>query len=329
MRHRRRAALKFAIGALALAALGDSRAIAHQGFPSQTITFVLPFAAGSGSVDTLARAIARYVEAQAGVPVVVLNRPGAMTSLAAAQVARSKPDGYTIFFTAGNSTFAANTYLFKTLPFDPLTSFAPVTTFAETPFVLLVGPNSDIKTVADLTKRLKEKKDKGSYGASTPIGTFMSEWYKSIAGLETFRIPYKSLDSAVQEMGSGGLDFIFVNSAFAAIAIEGARARGLAVTSAKRSPLIDLPTMIEAGVPGFDVTSWLAAYAPAGTPRAILDMLSGWINQAMATEDLKKLLKVTWSDPLPGSPDSLAKFHAEEIAKWRQIVEQAKIELQP
>ena len=313
----------------ATALLAATTAAAQQDYPNQTIRLVMGYPAGVGGADSVARGIASHMKNLAGVPVIIENKTGALTNIAAEHVANSKPNGYTILVTAGNSTFATNMHLFKTLPFDPIKSFAPITTLTRVPFVLMVSPKEKIFSVQDLTRVLKEKKAKGSYGSSTPISLVISELYKSIAGLETVQIPYKTLEPAWPEMANGGLDFMFVDPANAAIVMKQGRARGIAVTSAQRSALMpDVPTMIEGGVPGYDVTSWLAAYAPAGTPRPIIDKLSGWFNQVLAMEEFRKSMANINYDLYPGTPESLEKFHAAEIEKWGRLIRAAKIEPQ-
>jgi tripartite-type tricarboxylate transporter receptor subunit TctC len=302
---------------------------AAQDFPNRPVHLVLGYPAGTGAVDVMARHLAAQLKDLTGTPVVVENKPGASTNIAADHVARSKPDGHTVLVTAGNSTFAANAYLFRNLPFDPVKSFAPVTTLTSLPFVLMVNTSQNIHTVTDLTRVLREKGRKGSHGVGAPISVVMGELYKSIAGLETVQIPYKTLGPAFIELANGGLDFMFVDSANAAVLMKGKRARGIAVTSAARSPSIpDLPSMSESGVPGFDVTSWQAAYVPAATPRAVVDRLSSLINQAMATEEFKKAMAAIWSDPLPGNPESLDKLHRSELERWAKLLKAANVEPQ-
>ncbi len=321
---------KFAnLVALALS-LGAAAAQAQQApYPSQPIRLVTGYPAGVGAVDVLVRQIAAYLKDAAGVPVLVENKTGAMTNIAAEYVAKSKADGYTVFITAGNSTFAANVHLFKKLPFDPVKSFAPVTTLTTLPFVLMVHPTANVGSVEELSKVLRQKKTKGGYATSTPLTVVMSELYKSIGGLETLQVPYRSLEPAWPELAAGGIDFLFVDSANARIAMQQKRARGIAVTSGQRSPSIpDLPTMIEAGVPGFDITSWQAVWVPAGTPRPVVDRLSGWFNQSLNSEEVKKVMAQTWQDPFPGNPESLARLQAAEMEKYEKLVKAAKIEPQ-
>jgi tripartite-type tricarboxylate transporter receptor subunit TctC len=315
------------LAALAMAATAPLHA--QQDYPGQPIRFVLGYPAGVGGADSVSRALANHMKDLARVPIIVENRPGAVTNIAAEYVAKSKPNGYTLFITAGNSTFAAGAHLYKELPFDPVKSFVPVATLTRVPFVLMVSNAQKIFTVQDLTRALKEKKDKGSYGSSTPIALVISELYKSIAGLQTVQIPYKTLEPAWPELQSGGLDFMFVDPANAAVAMKAGRARGIAVTSAARFiTMPDLPTMIEGGVPGYDVTSWLAAYAPAGTPRPIVDKLSGWFNQVMALEEYRKTLANFNYDVFPGTPEAAEKFHLAELEKWGRLIRAAKIEAQ-
>ena len=302
---------------------------AQQDFPNQTIRLVMGYPAGVGGADSVARSIAGYMKNLTNVPVIIENKTGALTNIAAEYVANAKPNGYTLLVTAGNSTFATNMHLFKTLPFDPYKSFSYVTTLTRVPFVLMVSPKEKIATVQDLTRILKAKGNKGSYGSSTPISLVISELYKSIAGLETVQIPYKTLEPAWPEMASGGLDFMFVDPANAGIVMKQGRARGIAVTSAQRSALMpDIPTMIEGGVPGYEVTSWLAVYAPAGTPRPIIDKLNGWFNQVMANEEFRKSMASINYDLYPGTPEQLEKFHLSELEKWGRLIRAAKIEPQ-
>ncbi len=302
---------------------------AQQDFPNQTIRLVMGYPAGVGGADSVARSIAGYMKNLTNVPVIIENKTGALTNIAAEYVANAKPNGYTLLVTAGNSTFATNMHLFKTLPFDPYKSFSYVTTLTRVPFVLMVSPKEKIATVQDLTRILKAKGNKGSYGSSTPISLVISELYKSIAGLETVQIPYKTLEPAWPEMASGGLDFMFVDPANAGIVMKQGRARGIAVTSAQRSALMpDIPTMIEGGVPGYEVTSWLAVYAPAGTPRPIIDKLNGWFNQVMANDEFRKSMASINYDLYPGTPEQLEKFHLSELEKWGRLIRAAKIEPQ-
>ncbi len=304
-----------------------AQAQAQQEYPSQTISIVLPYTPTAGGAIVLARQLSEHMRPLAGVPVVVEFKPGALTNIGADYVARAKPNGYTLLLTSGSSTFAFNTHLYKKLPFDPHKGFAPVTTLTAVPSVLLVNKAINVSTVAELTRHLKAKKDKGSYGSATPFNTVLSELYKTRAGLDTMRIAYKGFEQTWPELMAGGLDFTFTDPGNATMVLRQNWSRALAVTSAKRNAQFpDLPTMMEAGVPEFEAESWLGVYAPAGTPRPILDKLSGWINRIMATDELKKVMDAMRYSPLPGTPDSLEKLHAAEIEKWGRLIRAAKLE---
>ena len=308
-------------------ALGMASAQAQQDFPNQTISIVLPYTPTAGGAIVLARQLSEHMRPLAGVPVVVEFKPGALTNIGAEYVARAKPNGYTLLLTSGSSTFAFNTHLYKTLPFDPRKGFAPVTTLTAVPSVLLVNKAINVSSVEELTRFLRAKKDKGSYGSATPFNTVLSELYKSRMGLETLRIAYKGFEQTWPELMAGGLDFAFTDPGNATSVLKQNWSRALAVTSAKRNDQFpDLPTMMEAGVPEFEAESWLGVYAPAGTPRPILDKLSGWINRIMATDELKKVMTAMRYSPFPGSPDSLEKLHAAEIEKWGRLIRAAKLE---
>ena len=308
--------------------LASLPALGQQAYPEKLISIVLGYNAGTGA-DIIARNLATKLAAITGKPVIVENRPGALTNIGAEYVSKSKPDGYTLFFTAGNSTFAANAQLFKTLPFDPVKSFIPVNSIGRVPFVLVVPVSSPAQTVGELTKLLKDKKDKGSYGSATPFNTAISELYKSTAGLQTTQIAYKGINQAIPELLSGALDFMISDAGTASPHMKANRVRALAVTTAQRSPSMpELPTMVESGVAGFDLSAWLAVYAPAQTPRPIVEKLADWINQAMATDEMKQVLANFRYDAMPNTPDKLAAFHASEMERWGVLMRAAKVEPQ-
>jgi tripartite-type tricarboxylate transporter receptor subunit TctC len=300
-----------------------------QEFPlaGQSISIVLPYTPTAGGAIVLARQLAEYLRPLAGVPVVVEYKPGALTNIGAAYVAKSKPNGHTLLLTSGSSTFAFNTHLFKTLPFDPHKGFAGITTLSAVPSVLLVNRALNVTSVEELTRVLKTKKDKGSYGSATPFNTVLSELYKTRAGLDTVRIAYKGFEQTWPELMNGGLDFAFTDPGNATMVLRQPWSRALAVTSARRNAQFpDLPTMMEAGIAQFEAESWLGVYAPAGTPRPVRETLSGWINRIMASDEIKKVMDTMRYSPFPGSPDSLDKLHAAEIEKWGRLIRAANLE---
>ena len=298
---------------------------AQQDYPNRPIRIITGYAAGTGA-DALTRTVAEGLSPLAGVQVLVENKVGQVTVLGADAVAKAKPDGYTLFLTAGNSTFAVNSYLFKSLPFDPVKSFTPIAAFAMVPFVVLVPASQPIHSMSDLTRVLKEKKAQGSYAATTPINTTMIEWYKSIAGLETVQIPYRGPDQVIPDLMSGAIDFMIIDAGSALPHIKANRLRALAVTTRQRSQYMpDLPTMIESGFPDFDVSAWMAVYAPAGTPQAIIEKLADWVPKSMTTDKAKQFLANVRYEPMSSTPEELAKFHAAEIEKWGRLMKAAKI----
>lgn len=314
---------------VAAMAMGLAPASHAQDYPSRNITMINPYQAGGGG-DIPSRWFAEKLGPIVGKPVVVLNKPGGNTTIGAHEVAQAKPDGYTILMTAGNSTMVANVYQIKNLSYDPEKDFAPVTTLFRTPFILAVGANAPVNSVAELTKRLKEK-GRGHYGRGvTVMGLLAAELYKSIAGIEGLEdVPYKDQQPLFADLKEGTIEFAFLDATSAKQAKEGGQAKLLAVTPSVRAPfLADLPTMHEAGVPGYEIMAWFAVYAPAKTPAPIVAKLSGWFNQVLAMEETKNFLTTSGTSPFPGNPEQLAKFQAAEREKWGILFKKAKLEPQ-
>jgi tripartite-type tricarboxylate transporter receptor subunit TctC len=317
-----------ALGA-AVAAVALSFGATAQEFPTRNITVVSPYAAGGGG-DIPVRWFADRLQPIVGKPVIVLNKPGGNTGIGASEVAHAKPDGHTILATAGNSTMVANTFQFKKLQYDPERDFAPVTTLWRTPFILVVGANSPVNSVAELSAHLK-KKGKAHYGRGvTVVGLVAAEQYKSLAGIEGVEdVAYKDLQPMLADLKEGAIEFVFMDATTALQAKQGGQGKLLAVTPSVRAPfLADLPTMEEAGVKGYELMAWFGVYAPAGAPAPIVNKLSGWFNQVLATEEAKSFLTTSGTYPFPGNPESLAKFQASERAKWGAIFKKAKLEPQ-
>lgn len=297
-----------------------------QEYPTRTITIYCGFPAGSGS-DVIVRYFADKMRPLAGQPVVVDNKAGALGNIAADAMNNAKPDGYTMLITP-NSAGAANVHTFKHLPFDPR-AFTPVTTLVQLPFVLIVGPNSPVKSVAELTALLKSKNGKGTFGYANTTALASAEMYRTMAGFEATQVAYRGVPQSIADLTQGELDFTYADATFATPQIEQGLFRGLAVTTAKRSSALpNLPTMAETGLAGYDLGAWFAAFLPPQTSPQIAQKLSGWLNQIMAMEETKKFLLNVATDTFPGSPEALKKFQAAEIDKWGAIVKAAKIEPQ-
>ena len=299
-----------------------------QTFPSKEFRVFCGFPAGSGA-DILVRFYADKLAAVSGQKVIVDNKPGMISALAAETVARSKPDGYTISITAGSASHAANLFLFKKLPYDPIKDFTPVTTLARVFFILTVDPKTPYKTVKELTEAMKKKGDKATYAYASPTALASTELYKARGGIQAVGVPFKTSGAAFPEMQSGQIDFQFIDSVFGLEQIRAGKMRGLAVTSAQRSSVMpELPTMAESGIPEFDISPWWAVYLPANAPQPVVDKLEGWFNQIVAMEETKKFLANTGTDSFPGNSKFLAEYLVKEIKKWGDLIKLAKIEPQ-
>jgi tripartite-type tricarboxylate transporter receptor subunit TctC len=313
-----------AAAALALAA----PLAAAQDYPAREIRSICNFAPGSGA-DILVRFYSDKLAKLAGKPVVVENRPGANGAIATGELARSRPDGYTLMITPASSTIAAAPYLFKNLPFDPQKDFQAVTTVATLSFVLMVDAAKPIKSVDDLVKHLKARPNDGFYGTSNNTGVIAAELFKQAAGLRTTYAPYKANTQALTDLLQGQVDFLSYDATWAAGQVKGGRVRVLAATAAKRSVAFpDIPTLGELGYGKNDVTPWWGAVVPAGTPRPLVERLAGWLNQITNEDDTKQFLARSAFDPFPGSPDQMAELLKTDAARWKGYVELANIEPQ-
>lgn len=295
-----------------------------QDYPQREIHLYVGFAAGSGA-DLLARYIGSKLSEKAGQPVIVENKPGASATIGAQAAALAKPDGYTLLLT-GSSTHATAPSLFKKLPFDPVKDFTPITTVQKLAFVLMVDAKTPVNTVAELTDFLK-KKGKTSYGVSNTTSLAAGEQYKTATGLDVLRVNYKATQEAVRDLYAGLIDFMFIDAGFAMQQARDGKMRALAVTSAQRIAVApEVPTLIESGFAGFELTPWWGMYGPAGLPQPIVDKLAGWLNEIMASEETKKFFASTGADPFLGDAKLLADFQVKEIEKWRQIFRAANVE---
>jgi tripartite-type tricarboxylate transporter receptor subunit TctC len=305
-----------------------SSAVAAQEYPAREIRSVCNFAPGSGA-DILVRFYSDKLSRLAGKPVIVENKPGANGAIATADLAHSKPDGYSIMITPASSTIAAAPYLFKNLQFDSSKDFQAVTTIATLSFVLLVDASKPIKSVDELIKHLKTRPNDGFYGTSNNTGVIAAELFKHAAGLKTTYAPYKQNTQALTDLLQGTLDFLSYDATWAAGQVKGGRVRVLAATANKRSVAFpDIPTLRELGYGTNDVTAWWGVVVPAGTPRPIVDKLSGWFNQITNEADTKQFLARAAFDPFPGTPDQMSALIKSDATRWKGYVELAKIEPQ-
>ena len=322
--HRRAVAMALlATAALTMGSSGASRA--EDAYPSRVVKFVVPFAAGSAT-DTLARVLGEKMSASLGQPVVVDNMPGASGFLAAQNVARAEPDGYTVLI-ATNTTHAANQSLFKRLPYDPVADFAPVGKLGTITLALVVNPAVPATTVPELIAYAKDHPGEVTFGSGTSSSRIAGEMLKSLAGIDLLNVPYKSNPQAITDLLGGQISMVFADIATTLPQAEAGKVKALAVSSPERTRLApDLPTMREAGVAGYDLTAWFAAFVPAGTPVEVIDRLNAAFVAALADPTATKTLLDAGIEPATSTPTELAAFVGTETEKWASIVKSAGIE---
>ena len=312
-----------------LAWLASVPARAEADYPSRTIKMVVPYPAG-GTTDLLGRLIADQFKSGLGATVIVENKPGAATTLGAEQVARSEPDGYTLLM-ATSTTLAINKTLYKKLPYDPVTDFAPVGLVAGVPFALIVNPTIPVKSLSEFIAYAKSKPGLayGSAGNGSPqhLG---AEMLKTAAGIDIRHVPYRGSVPAMLDVIAGHIPFMVVDLQPALQQIREGKVRVLGVTTPKRvAAAPDIPTIAEAGLPGFELVAWQGVVAPAGTPRAIIDQLAAQLGKLMADPATREKLAAMSLEPLPPStPDSFAAYIKTEVNRWAVIVKNSGAEIE-
>jgi tripartite-type tricarboxylate transporter receptor subunit TctC len=295
-----------------------------ESYPSKQVTIYVPFTAGSGT-DTMARIFAERLLAVSGQPVVVDNKPGANGSLAAVATARSAPDGHSLMITT-NTTHAANPALFKSLPYDPVRDFEAVALFGLAPFLIVATPNAPFNNLTELVDYAKAHPGKLSFGAGTSTAQVSGEYINRLLGIETLRVPYKSAPPALTDVIGGTIHYTFIDVGTGLPHIRGGRVKAIVSTSSERSPnLPDVPTMREQGV-AFDLDAWYAMFAPAKTPRAVVDRLNEIVRVEYAKPDMQARMRDFNVIMKLGTPDQLLAFEKAEIAKWATFVKEAGIE---
>jgi tripartite-type tricarboxylate transporter receptor subunit TctC len=308
------------LAALLLAVLISGAAFC-QGFPEKPVRFVVGFTPG-GPSDILARALGQKLAERFGQPVVIENRPGAGGNLAAEAVAKSTPDGYT-WLLGNNSILATNQSLYRSLPYDPVKDFAPVALVAIQPNILVVNPGVQVVSVKELIAYSKANPGKLNY-ASSGAGAaahLAGELFKAMAGVDIVHVPYKGAQPALTDVIAGQVQMMFATSASVIPYVKAGRLRALAVTTAQRSASIpELPTVAEAGVPGFEATTWHGVVVPAATPAGLIEVLNKKINSALEEKDLKERLNSLGAEVATGTPKEFTDYIAREIPKWAKVV---------
>jgi len=304
----------------------DATAQPADDYPRRNITFICPFPAGGGT-DILTRILAAELQDKLKRTVIVENRPGGGTIIAAQAAARAAPDGYTIFL-APVTTLALGPNIYKTLPYDTVKDFAPIGLVGSSQFGLIANPRLGVSTLAELIALVRSKDGQMSYassGASTPHHLFMEMFLKMI-GAKATHVPYRGSVAALTDVISGQIPFMIVDIAVALPAINEGKVTLYGVTSTERiKALPNVPTIAEAGVPGYGGTPWFSVVAPAGTPRPIIDKLNRVLVTFISRPETQDRMNGLAISPWTSTPDELAQFIPAEIKKWAQVVKDAGI----
>ena len=318
----RRMILAGCLAALPWLATGPAMA---QTFPSKPITFVVPFGPGSAT-DQLARAIGQGVTEKSGVTVVIENKPGASAMIGASDVARAQPDGYRVLITT-NTSHAANPHLYNKLSYDPVKDFEPITLLGTGGQIMVVNPKSEAQSVSDFLKLAKENPGKLSFGSGSSSSRVAGELLQQMADIELLHVPYKSNPLAITDLLGGQIDMMISDMATGLPQAQSGALRPLGVTTPERSPLApDVPTISEAGVPGYEMGYWFGAYVPAGTPSEVVSELHELLTAATEMPAAVQFYKQTGTRAVTSTPEELAEFQREETEKWGEIIEKAGIE---
>ncbi|MGJ7524618.1 Bug family tripartite tricarboxylate transporter substrate binding protein [Variovorax sp. GB1P17] len=308
--------------ALALAPL-----LGHaQAFPEKAITFVVPFAAGTAT-DQIARALGNQIATETKQAVIIDNKAGASGFIASQSVAKAPADGYTVLITT-NTTHAANEHLFKKLPYDPVKDYAPIAALGKGGQIMVVNPSFPAKSVAEFIALAKKDPGKYSFGSGSSSSRMAGELLQQVADIKLLHVPYKSNTLAVTDLLGNQINMMITDTTTGLPQVKGGKLRALGISSAARSPLApDVPTISEAGVKGYEMGYWFAAYAPAKTPPAVVKRLNELLVKAAKSEAAKTAFyEPTGTEVFTTSPEELAKFQTAESQKWGRIVKAAGIE---
>lgn len=316
------------LAAVLCLALGIAPAWAQTAYPNKPIHMVVAFPPGGGT-DINARLIGAQLQASLGQTVVIENRPGANGLIGTTMVAKSPPDGYTLSMGAGGP-LTINHQVMKNVPLDPLRDLAPVATVSAHVLALVVHPSLPVNTVQELIAMIKPKPDGYSYASSAIASPhhLTMELFQSLTGTHMVHIPYKGSGDAIKDLVAGQVRIAFETVSVILPHVNAGRLRVLAVTSKQRTSLVpNAPTMIEAGFPGFESFSWYGVVAPAGTPKAIINLLNSEIRKALGTAEVRARISQLGAEPLVGTPEDMDAFMRVEIAKWGKVIRDVKITL--
>jgi tripartite-type tricarboxylate transporter receptor subunit TctC len=319
--------LKSLLAALLLAACLPGAARADT-YPDRPIRLIVGFPAG-GASDVAARAVAAKMATLLKVAIVVENKAGAASNIGSDFVAKAPADGYTLLF--GTISLAVNSSLYTHLSYDPLKDLVAVSQVAATPFLLVVNPKTPYHSVKDLIEAAKASTDKPIYFASAGNGSgahLFTELFATEAGIKLQHVPYRGAAPAMADVLGGQVPLTFDNVVTTLPLVKGGKLRALAVSTKTRSQAApDIPTLAEAGVPGYDATAWFGLFAPAGTPAAVVQKLSDTARQATQSPDVKAALEAVGADAVSSTPAEFEAFYKAEVDKWAEVVKRANVRL--
>lgn len=315
------------LGTLAATVAGGATpwAQAQDAYPSKPIRLIVPLAPGGGT-DIVSRLVAQEMTRQLGASVVVDNVAGGGTTIATSTVVRAAPDGYTLL--TGTPSMAINVGLRRDLKYDVQKDLQPISLLSSVPYVLVAGPSLKVRNLGELLDLAKAKPGVLTYG-SPGIGSgghLAAELMQMLAGVKLTHIPYKGSGPALTDLRGGQIDLLFATSPAATPLIEMRAVTGLAASSARRMrTLPQIPTLAEAGVPGYESASWYGVFAPARTPKAVVTKLHGAVLASLRTPSVMEAIRTDGGEPAPTSPEELQAYLANEIAKWTPVIEKAGI----
>src|SRR5262249_22605862 len=304
-----------------------SASVHAQSYPTKPVRIVVPYPPGGGS-DTIIRPLAQKLSESLGQQFVIENRGGASGNIGMATVARAAPDGYTLVF-ALNAQLAVNVSLFKKIPYDPVRDFEPITLLGQGAYLLVVHPSLPVRSVKELVALAKTKPGQIAYASSGngSGGHLAAELLNTMTGIKLLHVPYKGGGPALIDLLAGQVQVLFATHLSSWPHIQSGRIRPLAVSTAKRAAGLDLPTMAEAGVPGYDSGVWYAVLAPAGTSREIVTKLNGEVLRGLKQPDFRSLLTNNSIDPIGSTPEQLGAYVRSEIRKYAKVVKDANIQV--
>lgn len=301
-----------------------------QAYPTETVRLVVPFAAGGG-VDAVARVIAPFLSEALGQPVVIDNRGGAGGAIAAGAVAKAAPDGHTLLFGTG-STHGTNSAVYPKLTYDPVKDFAPVALISTAPLMLVTTPDLPVKTAADLIRLERDKPgtlNYASYGTGS-INHLAGELFNAMAKIQVNHIPYRGSSPAQTDLIAGRVQYMFSSGSALLSYFEAGTMKAIGVAGDQRWPIMpQQPTISESGLPGYEASVWNGIFAPAGTPKAIVDLLNAKINAILAQPRIKESFDKFGITPQGGTPEDTARRVETEIRKWVELVREKNIRLDP